>query len=287
MPSRLAASTMSRALHDVGKPRALPEIAAVEQQRTFSPASLRKRSISVFRWAKPPSLPKRRGGLLEIEAAEGIGVGAVGLDAETVEEGAADQMRRLSRHLADADIDAGLAEIDRVELRMRVGDVQDARIAEPFEVVNARGLGAARKPRQARAMRQQRRCSLQEIAAADRHPEFSAPLTVRRFQSDQSADFHRLPGLFFGGRLEDRCFRQRLGFLGCGHGAVEIAAIGRLLGGRQRRDGHGPLVAQAGCLLGGGFRGGIGRLVVRLGCRARRLGAQASTGRAGDMATRK
>ena len=53
-----------------------------------APASLRSRSISVFRCAKPPSLPKRAGGLLEFDAGEGIGVGAVGADAEAIEEGA-------------------------------------------------------------------------------------------------------------------------------------------------------------------------------------------------------
>ncbi|MEY9373699.1 hypothetical protein ABIE83_008317 [Bradyrhizobium diazoefficiens] len=105
---------------------------------------------------------------------KGIGIGAVGPDSEPLEKGAADQMRRPSRHLPDSDIDAGLAEIDRVELRMRVGDVEDPGMAETFEVVNARRFSAARKPRQAERCCGNA-CTLQEITAADRHPESSAP----------------------------------------------------------------------------------------------------------------
>ncbi len=52
-----------------------------------------------------------------------------------VEKGAADQMRRVARHGADADIDARLAEIDRRKLRMRVGQMQNAHIAEAADVV--------------------------------------------------------------------------------------------------------------------------------------------------------
>ena len=59
----------------------------------------------------------------------------------------ADQMRRLAPHLADAEIDAGLAEKDRLQLRMGVGQMQDARIAEAVEVVEARGVGGARDAR--------------------------------------------------------------------------------------------------------------------------------------------
>ena len=86
-------------------------------------------------------------GLFEFDAGEGIGVGAVGADAEAIEKGLADQMRRIALHRADAEIDAGLAEEHRLELRMRIRHVQDARIAEAFEIVDA--VGAAREARQA------------------------------------------------------------------------------------------------------------------------------------------
>ena len=122
-------------------------------------------------------------GLLELEAGEGIGVRAVGPDAEAVEEGAADQMRRLPCHRADADIDAGLAEIHRIELRMRVGDVQDARIAEPLDVVDARGSRRRAQAAAGRAMSGGSGCDLQEIAAADRIRDVSAPsMSQRLFQ---------------------------------------------------------------------------------------------------------
>src|SRR5882672_11003808 len=58
-------------------------------------------------------------------------------------------MRRLSGHRADPEIDAGLAKIHRLQLRMGVGHVQDAGSAEAFESVDAWRVGAAREPRQA------------------------------------------------------------------------------------------------------------------------------------------
>ena len=45
------------AVHGIGEAAALPEIAAVESSERPAPASVRKRSINVLRWAKPPSLP--------------------------------------------------------------------------------------------------------------------------------------------------------------------------------------------------------------------------------------
>src|SRR5690349_13741504 len=76
-------------------------------------------------------------------------------------------MRGLARHLADTDIDAGLAEIDRLQLRMRIGHVQDACIAEALEVVDARRLGGARGTDDGAGQRGARH--LQKIPAADFH----------------------------------------------------------------------------------------------------------------------
>ena len=135
------------ALHDVGKARALPEIAAVEQQRAAG-ADIAAQAIDQrLQMREAAELAEPLRGLFEFDAGEGIGVGAVGADAEAVEEGLADQMRRVALHRADAEIDAGLAEEHRLELRMRIRDVQDARIAEAFEIVDA--VGAAREARQA------------------------------------------------------------------------------------------------------------------------------------------
>jgi hypothetical protein len=91
------------------------------------------------------------GGFLEFDKGEGVGIGAVGADAEAIEKSLADHMRRVALHGADADIDARLAEIDRLELRMRIRHVQDARIAEAVEIVGA--VGTAGEPWQAASER--------------------------------------------------------------------------------------------------------------------------------------
>jgi len=139
------------ALHGVGKPRALPEIAAVEQQRTAG-ADIAAQAIDQrLQLRKAAELAEPNGGFYEIDTGEGIGVGAVGADAEAVEEGASDQMRRIAAHRAYAEIDARFAEEYRQQLGMGVGDVQDARIAEALEIVNAGIIigGLRTEPRQA------------------------------------------------------------------------------------------------------------------------------------------
>ena len=98
------------ALHGVGEAGALPEIAAVEQQRAAIADIAAQPVDQRLQMRKAAELAEPRGGLFEFETGEGIGVGAVGADAEAVEKGVADQMRRLARHRADAEIDAGLAE---------------------------------------------------------------------------------------------------------------------------------------------------------------------------------
>ena len=117
---------------------------------------------------KAAELAEAGGGFLEIETAEGIGVGAIRLDSKSIEEGAADQMRRLSLHRGDPQIDARLAKINRQQLRMGVGHMQDARIAEALEIVNAGAVGGARDTRQSARDRSGAR-ELQKIAAADGH----------------------------------------------------------------------------------------------------------------------
>src|SRR5215471_14573703 len=114
-------------------------------------------------------------GFLEIDAGEGIGVGAVRRDAEAIEKGLADQMRRPALHVADADVDARLAEIDRAELRMRIGDVQDARVAEALDFVDARVVDCGAREARPRARQRGGRRHLQKIPAADAHCSVSAP----------------------------------------------------------------------------------------------------------------
>ena len=84
------------ALHGVGQSGALPQVAAVEQQRAAR-ADVAAQSVDQrLQMRKAAELAETCRRFLEIEKGEGVGVGAVGLDAEPVEKGAADQMRRPS-----------------------------------------------------------------------------------------------------------------------------------------------------------------------------------------------
>src|SRR5262252_1374129 len=75
-------------------------------------------------------------GFLIIEKSEGIGAAASRRDAEVLEERFADEMRRPPTHGPDADVDARLAVVDRRKLRMRIGDVENANVAEGVDVVD-------------------------------------------------------------------------------------------------------------------------------------------------------
>src|SRR5271169_4829629 len=141
--------------------------------------------------------------LLEIERGEGIGIRAIGLDSKPVEEGTADQMGQPSRHRAKSEIDARFTKISRQQLRMGVGNMQDARIAEAFEIVNAGMVGAARE--RWPAARERGACEFKKIAAADGHA-----LSPRHCRIG-SAYFEIFPRAFFAFCLEDRCLGQRLG----------------------------------------------------------------------------
>src|SRR5215475_12766732 len=122
---------------------------------------------------KAAELAEAAGRLLEFDAGEGIGVGALGADAEAIEKRLADQMRRVAEHRAHAEIDAGFAEEYGAELRMRIRDVQDARIAEFLDVVDARAVGAAREARQA-GRKRGNSGRLEKFPAADGHVSSSA-----------------------------------------------------------------------------------------------------------------
>ena len=83
------------------------------------------------------------------------------------EKGLADQMRRLAGHIADTKIDAWFTETHRQKLRMRVGRVQHAGMAEFADVVEFVGFCRAREPRND-ARKRRRRERLQHLAATHR-----------------------------------------------------------------------------------------------------------------------
>jgi hypothetical protein len=94
-------------------PAALPQIAAIEQQRAPGADVAAQAIDQRLEMHKAAELAKASGGFLEIETGERVGVGTVRLDVKPIEEGAADQMRRPSVHRADPEVDARLAKINR------------------------------------------------------------------------------------------------------------------------------------------------------------------------------
>src|SRR5947209_4087513 len=73
-------------------------------------------------------------GRLEIERSEGVGSGAPRRQAEMLEERLADEMRRL----AIAQVDGRFAKMQRQQLRVHIGDVQERNVAECWNVVQLR-----------------------------------------------------------------------------------------------------------------------------------------------------
>ena len=69
-------------------------------------------------------------GLLEIEIGKGMRFEGARCDLEMFEQRFADQMRRFSARRAYADIDVGFTEVGRNQLRVTVGHMQQADIAE-------------------------------------------------------------------------------------------------------------------------------------------------------------
>src|ERR1043166_144182 len=115
---------------------ALAGVAAVEAER-ISRTAVRAQTIDQgLEMGKAAHAAVTLRGLLIIEEGEGVGAAAPGRDPEVVEEGAADEVRRTAGHRPDADVDARLAVMNRRELRMGVGDMQNADVAEAADVVN-------------------------------------------------------------------------------------------------------------------------------------------------------
>ena len=116
----------------IGAERTLPGVAAIEQQHlavAFGTHLLDHRRQPIEAADLAVAFGKRG----EIPIGHRIGGGRFRRDAEFGEEIRAGQMRRQSLGGADAKIDARLAEIDRHQLAVDVGDVQQRDIADRIE----------------------------------------------------------------------------------------------------------------------------------------------------------
>ena len=123
------------ALRRIGETGALPDVAAVEQQR-IARAGFRAQAVDQgFQMRKAAHAAVAVRGVLIVEEGEGMRDATARRDVEVFQESAADDMRRFSAHIADADIDARLAEKNRLQLGVAVGQMQDADIAEAADVV--------------------------------------------------------------------------------------------------------------------------------------------------------
>jgi hypothetical protein len=117
-PSRFWASIHVLALRPQRGARALPRVAAVEQERAFAGRFQHANERGEMREAAHRAERPRRSGVVEVR--ERVRVARSRRDAEMLQQVLADQMRGLSRRSSDAQVDAGLAVVDRQELRVAV-----------------------------------------------------------------------------------------------------------------------------------------------------------------------
>ena len=109
--------------------RAVPAVAAVEDERVRPRGAQPLHQRRDMRVAAHPAVAARGG--FEIEVREGVRLRAAGRDGVMAKKPLADEMRRM----AIADVYVGLAEVDRQELRVHIGDVQQRNVAEGRELI--------------------------------------------------------------------------------------------------------------------------------------------------------
>jgi hypothetical protein len=154
----------------VGGARALPGVAAVQQQ-TVAVAALGAhpldQGLEVGEAANHAELVGR---LVKVEEGEGVGIDGPGGDAEVLEEGVSDDVRGLAQRGTQANVDVGLPEVDGVELGVGVGDVQQGQVAELGHLVQVRRLlGGGKDRRGQHASGTGEAQELDEFAAGDGH----------------------------------------------------------------------------------------------------------------------
>jgi len=104
--------------------RALPGVAAVEQQRARTAGLEPLDERGQVREAADRAVALGRA--FEVEAGVGMRERAARGDVRCLQEALADQMRPVPGHRAETEVDAGLAEVQRPQLRVAVGEVQQA-----------------------------------------------------------------------------------------------------------------------------------------------------------------
>ena len=117
---------------------ALPGIATVQQQGAGAGgAYLFDQRRQMRKTAHFAVVPRR---LDIIETGVGMRLWRARFHPEVLEQRLAHQMRRSSAHRSHTQIDFRLAEEQRIQLRVRIGDVQQADVAVPGQVVHARRI---------------------------------------------------------------------------------------------------------------------------------------------------
>ncbi len=145
--------------------RALPGIAAVEQQCAGPLGAQPLHQCREVREAA--NLAVGHGGLDKVETGEGMRGGRACPDAEMPQECLAHQMRWLAGSRAHTDVHARFPKVHGQQLRVTVGDVQQAHIAEGRQVVQ-RGCQVPGQSPAAIERESSRGCGgqqLQELAA--------------------------------------------------------------------------------------------------------------------------
>ena len=154
-------------------PRALPRIAAVERQHLVGAAFGADRlddGRDAIHAAHAAIVLRQR---LIVFRRHGVGVRRARRDLEMGEKGVLGQMRGTAIRLADAQIDRRLAEIERDELGVEVGDVDERHRSQRVEAqkVGLRQLLLRGEPTERREARTDQKASrrrrLQEVPAAD------------------------------------------------------------------------------------------------------------------------
>ncbi len=136
------------ALRQISESAALPEIATVEQKRASRRHRVSHHIDQGLEMREAAQLAKPPGLLLEVQEREGVCFGAARGYPELLEKSVSNQMRRPRPHRSDADVDAWLPEVNRQQLRVRIGHVQNTRISERLQIVNCvafRRVGKTRK----------------------------------------------------------------------------------------------------------------------------------------------